>query len=56
MIRLAVLLSLVAAVTFGMVSVEAQAPTVIAGTVKSKAGRPLAGLALLERGEIHNNV
>jgi hypothetical protein len=56
MIRLAVLLSLVAAVTLGMVTVEAQAPTVIAGTVKSKAGRPLAGLALLEQGEIHNNV
>src|SRR6267142_978630 len=30
--------------------------TVIAGTVKNKAGQPLSGLALLERGEIHNNV
>jgi len=29
--------------------------TVIAGTVKSKAGQPLPGLALLEKGEIHNN-
>ena len=30
--------------------------TAITGTVKSKAGQPLAGLALLEKGEIHNNV
>ncbi len=35
---------------------EAAAQTVIAGTVKSKAGQPLAGLALLEKGEMHNNV
>jgi len=28
----------------------------IVGTVKSKAGQPLAGLALVEKGEIHNNV
>jgi len=34
----------------------AQGRTAIAGTVKSKAGRPLAGIALLEKGEIHNNV
>ena len=32
------------------------AATVITGTVKNKAGQPLPGLALLERGEIHNNV
>lgn len=38
------------------VSVTAEAQTVIAGNVKNKAGRPLAGLALLETGEIHNNV
>lgn len=30
--------------------------TVIHGTVKSKQGQPLPGLALLEKGEIHNNV
>jgi hypothetical protein len=30
--------------------------TVITGIVKSPKGRPLAGLVLLERGEIHNNV
>ena len=34
----------------------ALAQTVITGTVKSKAGAPLPGLALLEKGEIHNNV
>ncbi len=38
-------------------AVEAGAqPTVIAGTVKNKAGQPLPGLALLEKGEIHGNV
>jgi hypothetical protein len=35
---------------------EASAATVITGTVKSKAGQVLPGLALLEKGEIHNNV
>ncbi len=34
----------------------AGAATVITGTMKSKAGLPLPGLALLEKGEIHNNV
>jgi hypothetical protein len=34
----------------------ASAATVITGTVKSKAGQLLSGLALLEKGEIHNNV
>src|SRR2546426_4595104 len=33
-----------------------EARTAITGTVKSKAGHPLPGLALLEKGEIHNNV
>jgi Carboxypeptidase regulatory-like domain len=28
----------------------------ITGTVKSKTGQPLAGIALLEKGELHNNV
>jgi len=36
-------------------ALNAHAATVIAGIVKSKAGKPLAGLALLEKGEIHNN-
>jgi hypothetical protein len=34
----------------------ADAAAVITGTVRSKAGQPLAGLVLLEKGEIHNNV
>jgi hypothetical protein len=56
MIRIAVLLSLVAALASSAFLVEAAAQTVITGTVKSKAGKPLPGLALLEKGEIHNNV
>jgi hypothetical protein len=56
MIRIAVRLSLVAALASGAFLVEAGAQTVITGTVKSKAGKPLPGLALLEKGEIHNNV
>jgi hypothetical protein len=36
--------------------VVANAQAVISGSVKSKAGQPLAGLVLLEKGEIHNNV
>ncbi len=35
---------------------HAAAQTVISGTVKSTDGKPLPGLALLEKGEIHNNV
>ena len=35
---------------------QAAAQPVISGTVKNKAGQPLSGLALLEKGEIHNNV
>jgi len=34
---------------------DAGAATVITGTVENEAGKPLAGLALLEKGEIHNN-
>ncbi len=34
---------------------DANAATLISGTVKNEAGKPLAGLALLEKGEIHNN-
>ena len=34
---------------------DAAAATVIMGTVKNEAGKPLPGLALLEKGEIHNN-
>ena len=31
------------------------AATVITGIVRTQGGQPLAGLALLEKGEIHNN-
>jgi len=34
----------------------ANARTAITGVVKSKAGKPLSGMALAEKGEIHNNV
>src|ERR671919_1721460 len=33
----------------------AEAATMITGTLRTKDGQPLAGLALLEKGEIHNN-
>lgn len=55
MIRPALLAGLVLGVlTFG-VPLEARALTVITGTVTNKTGQPLPGLALLEKGEIHNN-
>lgn len=54
MIRSAVVV--VAAVAVLALVGEAGAQTVIAGTLKNKAGQPLPGLALLEKGEIHNNV
>jgi len=58
MIRTLLIVSLVVWVCGGiLVSAKpATAQTVITGTVKSKDGKPLAGLALLEKGEIHNNV
>jgi hypothetical protein len=34
---------------------DASAETAIVGTVTNEAGKPLPGLALLEKGEIHNN-
>jgi len=49
-------ITLVTALALSTLAGAAGAETVIAGTVKSKAGRPLPGLALLEKGEIHNNV
>src|SRR5260370_37613194 len=56
MIRIAVLLALVVALVPRAGLVDAQTPTIIAGTVKNKAGKPLPGLALLETGEINTNV
>jgi hypothetical protein len=53
-------LAFVVAVTIwiGLVAlpVVSDARSVITGTVRNKAGQPLAGLVLLEKGEIHNNV
>jgi hypothetical protein len=37
-------------------SATAHARTAITGVVKSKAGKPLSGIALTEKGEIHNNI
>lgn len=52
--RVVIVLAVVVA-TLGLAE-KAAAQTVISGTVKNKAGQPLSGLALLERGEIHTNV
>lgn len=57
MMRIAVSLPMVAALALSAAfPVDAPAQTVIAGIAKSKAGKPLPGLALVEKGEIHNNV
>ncbi len=56
MMRIGILVSLIAVVVSSALTSEAEAQSVITGTVKSKAGQPLPGLALLEKGEIHNNV
>src|SRR5262245_25786731 len=56
MIRFVVLLSLIATVLTTAPVSDAAAQTVITGPVRSKSGQPLPGLALLEKGEIHNNV
>jgi hypothetical protein len=55
MIRTALVGLVVGLAALGL-PLDAGAQTVITGTVKSKAGQPLPGLALLEKGEIHNNV
>jgi hypothetical protein len=52
--RIAVLV--VACVISAATSVGAQGRTIVSGMVKSKAGQPLAGIVLLEKGEIHDNV
>ena len=53
MIRIAVLCSLIAALVAPAIPADAQVQPFIAGIVKSKAGKPLPGLVLLEKGEIH---
>jgi hypothetical protein len=52
--RTAVVASLAVWLVVGVVP-AAHAATVITGTLRTQDGRPLAGLALLEKGEIHNN-
>ncbi|HWU39778.1 MAG TPA: carboxypeptidase-like regulatory domain-containing protein [Candidatus Acidoferrum sp.] len=58
MIRVLLTISLAISVFGGILASgqPATAGTVITGTVKSKDGKPVSGLALLEKGEIHNNV
>jgi len=58
MIRVFLAVSLAVSACGGILALAqpAGAETVITGTVKSKDGRPVRGLALLEKGEMHNNV
>jgi hypothetical protein len=56
MIRILVLFSLIVMIFHAALVSLAEAQTVVIGTVKNKSGQPLPGLALLEKGEIHNNV
>jgi hypothetical protein len=58
MIRAFLAVSLAVSACGGILALAqpASAQTAISGIVKSKDGRPLRGLALLEKGEIHNNV
>jgi len=58
MIRVFLAVSLAVSACGGILALAqpASGQTVITGSVKSKDGRPLRGLALLEKGEIHNNV
>lgn len=55
MIRIALMVCVASTITLALPR-AGTAATVIQGTLKSKAGQPLAGLVLLEKGEIHNNV
>jgi hypothetical protein len=48
-------LTVVLALAMMAVPGAAYARTAIAGTIKSKEGKPLPGIVLLEKGEIHNN-
>ena len=58
MIRNLLTASLILTASSGILTLArpAAAQTVIIGAVKNKDGKPLPGLALLEKGEIHNNV
>jgi hypothetical protein len=54
--RTVLVATLLSGLALSFLSGEARAEARITGTVKSKAGQPLAGIALVEKGEIHNNV
>lgn len=57
MIRLVVTLAVLLGLAWSVATPAAsQGRSAIAGLVRSKAGKPLPGLALTEKGEIHNNV
>jgi hypothetical protein len=56
MIAAGVVIGLAVAIATLGLGRDAAAQTVLTGTVKNRAGQPLPGLALLEKGEIHNNV
>jgi len=58
MIRVFLAVSLAVSACGGILALAqpAAGQTVISGTVKSKDGRPVRGIALLEKGEIHNNI
>ena len=56
MIRRSTVVVLALLLGAGWLPVSADARTAITGIVKSKAGQPLPGIALTEKGEIHNNV
>jgi hypothetical protein len=55
MIRTAHAISLALWLMVWALPLGSEAATVITGSVRTQSGRPLPGLALLEKGEIHNN-
>jgi len=56
MMRSAIVVAIAVCVGAPALPSVADARAVLTGTVKSKGGQPLAGLVLIEKGEIHNNV
>jgi hypothetical protein len=56
MMRAVILITMVAGLGVAGLPSLSHAQVVLTGTVKSKGGQPLAGLVLIEKGEIHNNV
>jgi hypothetical protein len=56
MMGIALIVALLSELVLCVQLASASAETRITGTVKSQAGQPLPGMALIEKGEIHNNV